>query len=341
MAITQPGTIASPVSTSAFPTPSVINASVPNTPTAADVYSTENIAQTVTAPVSAPVGAGQELYNQFLNTTDIQAARTNVSELQKQINARNQAFRDQKTGLEYQNVGAMGTTGASANLIGRQVGRAGDLASNELAALGENLNAQTAYLSSLQSEAMNRYNIAQKERSQLQDLITATRGEAGISYTDSYEDALKKAAKYEDKMEKEAAKKADKDELKKTMKSLGLSYKGLSRNEMEKKLNKYMKSAKASEDELAQIELALKKKELNKPYYKPYYKPEGEKETKIDKTPSGQAKLIEEFLGYGANWHDIKQAFQEEGIQVDAGSYMDDYLKWRFEGGSIPNQSEY
>lgn len=318
---------ATPVATT-YPTPSVIKASVPSAPTASDVYSTENIAQTVTAPVSAPVGAGQELYNQFLNTTDIQTARTNVSELQKQINARNQAFRDQKTGLEYQNVGAMGTTGASANLIGRQVGRAGDLASNELAALGENLNAQTAYLSSLQSEAMNRYNIAQTERNQLQDLITATRGEAGISYTDSYEDALKKAAKYEDEQEEKASKKAERAELEETLDSLGLSYKGLSKGEMREKLNKYMKSAKASEDELAQIELALKKKELDKPYYKP----EGDGDTvlKSSYTITEQNRLIEEALAGGEDWNGIKQTFIGLGIPVDEGSNMDEYLKRKF-----------
>lgn len=244
-----------------YATPTVINTAVP-APTVADVYSTQNIAQTATAPVQAPVSAGQELYNQFLNTPDIQAAKANVSAIQKQINEANQSFRNAKTGFEYQNEGAMGTTGASANLIGRQIGRASDLTSNTLAGLGENLSAQQAYLDSLTSEASNRYNIAQQERNQIQGLITATKGKANITYADSYEDALQKAAKYEEKVLKEERKQAEKDELKKTLKSLGLSTSGLSRNEMEKKLKKYMKSEKAKEEEIRQIEIALKKKSL-------------------------------------------------------------------------------
>lgn len=248
-----------------YATPSVINTAVP---TVADVYSTANIAQATTAPVQAPLSAGQELYNQFLNTPDIQAAKTNVSAIQKQINDANQAFRNAKTGFEYQNEGAMGTTGASANLIGRQIGRASDLTSNQVAAFSENLSAQQAYLQSLTAEATNKYNIAQQERNQIQDLITATKGKANITYTDSYESALQKAAKYEEEVAKEEKKTAEKDDLKKTLKSLGLSTKG-SRNELEKKLKKYMKSEKAKEEEIRAIEIALKKKELAKPYYAP------------------------------------------------------------------------
>lgn len=244
-----------------YATPSVINTAVP-APTVADVYSTQNIAQATTAPVQAPLSAGQELYNQFLNTPDIQAAKSNVSAIQKQINEANQAFRNAKTGFEYQNEGAMGTTGASANLIGRQIGRASDLTSNTLAGLGENLSAQQAYLDSLTSEASNRYNIAQQERNQIQDLITATKGKANITYTDSYETALQKAAKYEEKLLKEEKKQAEKDELKKTAKSLGIKTSGLSRKEIENKINKYMKSEKAKADEIDAIELALKKKSL-------------------------------------------------------------------------------
>lgn len=245
-----------------YATPSVIDTSAVTTPTVADVYSTANIAQATTAPVQAPLSAGQELYNQFLNTPDIQAAKSNVSAIQKQINEANQAFRNAKTGFEYQNEGAMGTTGASANLIGRQIGRASDLTSNTLAGLGENLSAQQAYLESLTSEASNRYNIAQQERNQIQDLITATKGKANITYTDSYEDALQKAAKYEEKVLKEEKKQAEKDELKKIAKSLGIKTSGLSRKEIEKKINKYMKSEKAKEEEIRAIEIALKKKSL-------------------------------------------------------------------------------
>ena len=268
MAITQPGTV-TPITNNAFPTPTVINTSAVQAPTAQSVYSADNINQAVTNPVQAPVSAEQQLYNQFLATPEIAGAKKQVSDIQAQINAANQAFRNAKTGFEYQNEGAIGTTGASANLIGRQIGRASDLTSNQVAALSENLKAQQAYLQGLTSEAQDRYNIAQNERSQIQSLITATKGKANITYTDSYEDALKKAAKYEEKVLKEEKKQAEKDELKKTAKSLGIKTSGLSSKEIEKKLNKYMKSEKAKEEEISKIELALKKKELAKPYYAP------------------------------------------------------------------------
>ena len=249
-----------------YATPSVINVA---TPTVADVYSTANIAQATTAPVQAPLSAGQELYNQFLNTPDIQAAKSNVSAIQKQINEANQALRNAKTGFEYQNEGAMGTTGASANLIGRQIGRASDLTANQVAALSENLAAQQAYLQGLTSEAQDRYNIAKNERSQIQSLITATKGKANITYTDSYEDALQKAAKYEEKVLKEEKKQAEKDELKSTAKKLGIKTSGLSSKEIEKKLKKYYDKETAKQDEKDAIDIALKKKELAKPYYAP------------------------------------------------------------------------
>lgn len=261
MAITQPGTV-TPITNNAFPTPTVINTSAVQAPTAQSVYSADNINQAVTNPVQAPVSAEQQLYNQFLATPEIAGAKKQVSDIQAQINAANQAFRNAKTGFEYQNEGAMGTTGASANLIGRQIGRASDLTANQVAALSENLKAQQAYLQGLTSEAQDRYNIAQNERSQIQSLITATKGKANITYTDSYEDALKKAAKYEEKVLKEERKQAEKDELKSTAKKLGIKTSGLSRKELEKKINKYYKKEQAKQDEMDALDLAIKRKSL-------------------------------------------------------------------------------
>lgn len=319
-----------------YPIPTAINTPTVAVPTVSDVYSTANIAQTATAPVQAPVSAGQELYDQFLNTPDIQAARANVSAIQQQINQANQDLRNQKTALEYQNEGAMGTTGASANLIGRQIGRASDLASNTLAGLGENLQAQQAYLESLTSEASNRYNIAQRERNQIQDLIRQTSGKANILYTDSYETALQKAAKYEEDVRKEEEKKleekakeerkrAEKEDLKKTLKSLGLSTSGLSRKEMEKKLKKYMKSEKAKEEEIRQIEIALKKKELDKPYYK-----DTGETTPTTFNEVTQRQMINEALAGGEDWNSIAQTFDALGIDTGTDSIMDKYLKQKF-----------
>lgn len=300
------------------------------TPTASDVYSADNVAQTLTTPATAvdlsdPYG----LYDSFLNSADIQAAKAGVTSTQADIDAVNKALRTTTTALEGQNESAMGTTGASVNLIGKQVGRARDLTSNELAALSETLSAQTANLNTLQTDAQNRYAIAQQERAQLQDLIRSTGGKAGINYTDSYEDALKKASKYEEEQMKEAEKKAYKDNLKEQLRAFGSSTKGLSKNELEKKLKKKMKQAGMADAEMKELELALKRKELNKPYYKPD-NAGGDTTLKNSYTNTEQNRFIEEALAGGEDWNAIKETFIGLGIPVDEGSNMDNYLKRKF-----------
>jgi hypothetical protein len=224
-------------------------------PTASSVYSADNIAQTATAPVQAPNPALDE-YNAYMNTPEMVAARAKAAEFQQAINAERQGLRNTTTGLEYQNTNALGSTGASINLIGTQVGRANQLASDRLAGLGENLSAQQSYLNALESTQRERYNIVQQEKSKLQSLIAQTGGQAGITTTDTYETAVQKAYKWEqserererveaEKAAEKAKKDAYKDSLKAQLSALGKSTKGLSKNELEKKLKKYNKNALA------------------------------------------------------------------------------------------------
>jgi hypothetical protein len=207
-----------PVPIATTPTPTLAPVAPP---TASSVYSAENIAQTATTPVSAPNPALDE-YNAYMNTPEMIAARAKTAELQQAINAEKQGLRNTTTGLQYQNTGALGTTGASINLVGTQVGRASDLASNRLAGLGENLTAQQTLLNSLEATQKEKYNIIQAEKSKLQSLIAQTGGQAGITTSDTYETAVQKAYQWEQnekkKLEKEADKKAE-DERKKSLKS--------------------------------------------------------------------------------------------------------------------------
>ena len=261
-----------------FPTPTVV-ATPP--PTASTVYSAPNIQSAVTTPTPAPdLSDPYGLYDQFLKTPEITTAQNQLAQTQQAINASQQGLRTTTRALEGQNVQAQGGTGASINLIGRQVGRARQLTGDELAGLGENLQGQQAYLSSLTADAQNRYGIAQQERAQLQDIIRQTGGQAGITYKDSYEQALTKATKYEEQQqkkeeekmaekEKEARERAYKDSIKAQLRAMGSSTKGLSINELEDKLKRKIKQSGASEREMDQLNLALKRKELNKPYYKP------------------------------------------------------------------------
>ena len=240
--------------TQVFPTPSVIT-----TPTAQEVYSSANVSSALSNPVSAPdLSDPYGLYDYYMNSAEIKAAKEQVSGFQNQINQTNQALRTTTTALQNQNAAAQGTTGASINLIGKQVGRARELTSNELSALGENYNAAVANLNTYQTDASNRYQIAQGERSLLQSLITSTGGKAGISYTDSYEKALKKATDY-------TKKQSEKDAIKELyMNTFGSSGKGLSTKEMEKKLKKSAKSTKEYEKQVKSLSLQTSQLNLQK-----------------------------------------------------------------------------
>jgi hypothetical protein len=310
------------------PTPTVATTTSVDPVTTADVYSADNIESAVTSPTTAPdLSDPYGLYDQFMNTEEIQEARQAVLDIQQQQAEARDRLRAATAGFEFQNIGAQGTTGASQALIGQQIGRAQTLSSRELAALGEAGQARSAYLDTLLSDAGTKYQIAQEERAQLQSLIRETGGEAGITYTDSYEDALKKATEYQKEQEEKererlaeeqekAEKKAYKDSLKEQLRALGKSTKGLSKNELERKLEKAIKDDREYEKMIKSLKSSSEKT--------------GETTIKSSYTKTEQGRMIEEALAGGENWNDIKETFIQLGIPVDEGTYMDDYLKRKF-----------
>lgn len=240
-----------------YQTPTLASSVV--TPTAETVYSDANIKQATTSPVAKPdLSDPYGLYEYYMNSPEIQAATKSVQDIQNQMYASSQALRTTTRALEGQNEAAMGSTGASINLIGKQVGRARQLTADELSALSENKMAAVSYLDTLTNKATNLYSIAQNERAQLQELIAQTGGEAGISYSDSYETALKKATEYTEK-------KAEKDAIKQLyLSTFGSSGKGMSTKEMEKKLKKEAKSTKEYEKQVKELALQTSKIQLQK-----------------------------------------------------------------------------
>lgn len=286
----------------------------PPAPTMQTVYSAPNLSQAANAPVQAPV---LNEYDAFLNTPEQQAARAEVARLQQAINAEKQGLRSTTTGLEYQNDQAMGTTGASINLIGRQVGRASDLSTNRQAALGEQYQGALQLQQALESTAREKYNIVQAEKAKINALVAQTGGQAGITPTDTFDTAVQKAYTWEQNQKKEAEKKAKKEAedakkeaekatLKAQLRALGLKTSG-SRKELEKRLNKAIKNDKSKKDKIDEIELALKKKELAKPYYAP------EKTTKADialQYESALPLLVDKNTGF-ADANKVLQLDQE------------------------------
>lgn len=307
-------------------------------PTASTIYSAPNITQAVTAPVTPPnLSDPYGLYTSFMSTPEILAAQQAVAQGQSAINASQQALRTTTGALEGQNINALGGTGASVNLIGRQVGRARDLTANELAGLGETQNAAIANLATLKETAGQKYQIAQNERAQIQDLIRQTSGKAGISFTDSYETALQKTATYDEKVKKEAEDKAKEDkkdnykqDLKSELRKLGLKTSG-STKDMEKRLSKYNKTTladvKSKSDAKFNMDIALSKKELGKPYYAP--KDGDVKE--LDWSNAGIQKIIDEEVNTGQDWEQIATKLEaaQPGI-TKSGGVADKYLQYRF-----------
>jgi hypothetical protein len=248
-----------------YQTPSIVQPQ-----TAESVYSAPNIQQAVTNPVAKPnLSDPFGLYDHYMKSPEIQSATQNVQSIQQMINKSNQALRTTTSALEGQNDRAMGGTGASINLIGKQVGRARDLTSRELSGLSENMLAAQSVLDSLRTDASNKYNIANQQRAQIQDLIAQTGGKAGISYADTYEQAIQKASKYTEKKAKEEAEKAKSDAYKQSLKDMYLQLSGkpakaMSTKELEKKVKGLSKSAQAEAKKMADLEYKTKLAQYNK-----------------------------------------------------------------------------
>lgn len=249
-----------------YKTPTVVPTTTPTVSvTPATVYSPDNVAQTLTNPAAKPdLSDPFGTYSYYMNSPEIQAAKAESQRVAEAINASRQGLRTTTTALQNQNENAQGGTGASINLIGRQVGRARELTSNELSALSENQMAAQSYLDTLTQDATAKYNIAESQRAQVQDLIRQTGGKAGISYADTYESAVKKADTYMVKQEKEAKKEAYKDSLKQTALQLGIKTNGKNTKELEKSLKKYYKSEKEYNNKIKNLELKAKQQALAK-----------------------------------------------------------------------------
>lgn len=226
-----------------------------NSGAATQVYSAPNIAQTTTAPVAAPnLSDPFGLYNYYMNTPDITAAKESAKTAQAQLLERTKAAREQQQ--------ALGQNLQSTNRIRGNQQNAQQLATNDIQALNEAYTLAASNVDALTSTAKEKLAIAEQSRNEIKSLIAQTGGKAGISYADTYESAVAKADSYIKKQEKEAKKEAYKDSLKQTALQLGIKTAGKNTKELEKSLKKYYKSEREYSDKIKQIELQAKQKSL-------------------------------------------------------------------------------
>lgn len=199
--------------------------------TTKDVLGSENVEQALTEPTAQPDTTEA---TPVAETGSLEANKQSLADLQNVINVTTQA-------LEEQNKGALGTTGASLNLIGRQIGSFERSQVNKMQAL------------------QNTIDIQEEARAKIENLMLQTGGQAGIEYGDSFEDAIAKAGKYQ--MEKEEADldRMEKADLEKMAMSLGLSTKGSSKD-LRNAISKSIAKDRSLDQRMAELTLRAKEK---------------------------------------------------------------------------------
>lgn len=301
------------------------------------VYSAGNIAQATNAPAPRPNYADPyALRDFFLNTSDMVTAREAVKTANADLLARRQTGRAQQQAIQ--------ELPQALNVIrGEQAVAGQQSALSEQAAAESLLAAQSGY-DTLAQEANAKYAIAQEERGKLQDLISQTSGKAGISYADSFETALQKAAKYEEKVAKDKKKEAEKDALKALYFELtGKQAKSMSTGELKKKVSKAGASKKQIEDKLnalkvtaAELDIAKARKSL---------KDDGKSTTAPKNYTDTEQRLLanelfDEAQSKGLYGDYLYQYMQTEGdrlgVDVGEGSIFDNSIRRKFGQGANP-----
>jgi len=198
---------------------------IPAPPTASTVYSAPNITQAVTAPVAPPnLSDPMGIYDYYVKGAD-------VTNAQNQSIADQQALAKAKATAQARQLAIEQNPLESQQFIVGAQSRAGQLDAQQLSALADAAGvSQSAYLAARET-ASQKANILMDQRNELTRLIASNPG-AGITYTDSYETAIEKVAKYQDEKIKEADKKEEKkleeknkQEIKDLAISLGISIK--------------------------------------------------------------------------------------------------------------------
>lgn len=196
---------------------------------AADVYSASNLTSALATPytrpdLSDPYGLRTNIQNQL----GIGGVQSNVNALMENLNKFDVSTKKQQSYLGNQQVAMPVITGQQAY--------AGQQSALTRESLTGELTAAQSYLQALQSEADQRLQVAQNERSQITSMILQAPG-AKIGYGDTVEQAAKKMQDFTEKTTKEASKTATQQaEVQLFANTLGYMPKGTKLTTKEKKL---------------------------------------------------------------------------------------------------------
>jgi len=218
-----------------------------------DVLAEDNITQTVTAPAVAPddlLGIRNQIY-----------AEKGITEAQQAYLDAQKATRDFKSQYDTEQQELSNRPVSMSKIVGTQrqhaLTRQGDYANLQTA---EDLAIQAYQMKKALADeefAFREAEIAEKKQ------LMAQAPEAGIKWSDSYETAIKKIAKWDREEQERIKKEAYKDSLKAQLMAMGSSTKGLSTNELEKKLKKKNKAALEAAEAQANLEFQMKLEKHN------------------------------------------------------------------------------
>ena len=223
---------------------------VPAAPTAADVYSSDNIAQAVVQPtakldLSDPSG----IYDYYMKGEDVTAKQ---SQYEKDLAA---LAKTKATAASRQLAIEQNPLEGMQYIVGAQ-SRAGQLDAAQISALSDALGVSQSALLAAKETAREKANLAISQHNELTSLITQYPG-AKITYYDTIDSAAKKIEKYNKEQEKESEKKS----LKEQARALGLKTSG-SRKELEKRIQKAVKASKEKQDLIEDIKIKQAQKDL-------------------------------------------------------------------------------
>jgi len=284
-------------------------------PSPSQVYSADNITQASTAPaptynMNDPMG----IYDSIMNSPEITAAMTEMQKAQAEVDRIKAEGRQVQTMIEGNNEFSLNTLRGSQDLASRRT-------SDSLSIAADILGQKQSLLAALKDTAQDKFNIANAQRQEINQLIINNPG-AGIKYGDTIEEAAGKIETYNKKVEaeqterlKEEKKKAYKDELKATARSMGINTKGLSTKELEKKIAKKNKSALAQAQERADAEWNMKVQAHNNSMSSggsdDYKKTEEKLYTDVD---SWKQKMRDGDASWADAWGSIQRKY---GLSVD------------------------
>jgi deoxyadenosine/deoxycytidine kinase len=262
------------------------------------VYSAENVQQAVNNPISMPsdlLGIQQSVYSKY----NIPTLTSQANDAYKALTDFNQNTVSQLNNASDQLVSMNKITGIQSK-ISRDRGI-------QQQGLASSYDVMANSLNSAYNLANNEFSILQSEYQDKKNLMLQF-PEAGIKITDTWDKVQKRIKDFNKEMEK----KAEKDAIKQALSQYGVKTKGLSRNELEKKLNGILSEEFNYNQQMKKLDL----------------------QSKLQALSGGGGTISERVGSAGANAQNALLSSKGSDGFVDPGVYISQRANYMRSGGS-------